>query len=175
MVRRQMGLLDDAIRDHLELKRRRGADPSEVAREQSEALPAVIRGRPLSSGYAPSDDVTPEAIAAAGPERTDRVPSSPDSPGEPVMSSRAHLDQDTAEFDMALVLSGSPEASGDEFPPARKIIMEPSPEPPTSELQDEAMEWDFPGAGTNAVAFPEADPAPRGTGEGALSDRDQLL
>jgi len=27
-----MGLLDDAIRDHLELKRRRGADPGEVAR-----------------------------------------------------------------------------------------------------------------------------------------------
>src|SRR5205823_15089832 len=35
---RAMGLLDDAIRDHLELKRRRGADPAEVAREQREAL-----------------------------------------------------------------------------------------------------------------------------------------
>jgi hypothetical protein len=33
-----MGLLDDAIRDHLELKRRHGADPSEVAREEDEAL-----------------------------------------------------------------------------------------------------------------------------------------
>jgi hypothetical protein len=33
-----MGLLDDAIREHLELKRRRGADPAEVAREQHEAL-----------------------------------------------------------------------------------------------------------------------------------------
>ena len=27
-----MGLLDDAIREHLELKRRRGANPDEVAR-----------------------------------------------------------------------------------------------------------------------------------------------
>ncbi len=27
-----MGLLDDAIREHLELKRRHGADPDEVAR-----------------------------------------------------------------------------------------------------------------------------------------------
>jgi len=28
-----MGLLDDAIREHLDLKRRRGADPNEVARQ----------------------------------------------------------------------------------------------------------------------------------------------
>ena len=33
-----MGLLDDAIREHLELKRRHGADPGEVARQESEAL-----------------------------------------------------------------------------------------------------------------------------------------
>ena len=37
-----MGLLDDAIRDHLELKRLRGADPGEVAREQKEALTPVL-------------------------------------------------------------------------------------------------------------------------------------
>src|SRR3954454_25038704 len=33
-----MGLLDDAIREHLELKRRHGADPSEVERQEQEAL-----------------------------------------------------------------------------------------------------------------------------------------
>jgi hypothetical protein len=33
-----MGLLDDAIREHLDLKRRRGADPSEIAREEADAL-----------------------------------------------------------------------------------------------------------------------------------------
>ena len=33
-----MGLLDDAIREHLELKRQHGADPSEVARQEREAL-----------------------------------------------------------------------------------------------------------------------------------------
>ncbi len=42
MVWRRMGLLDDAIRDHLELKRLRGADPGEVAREQKEALEPVF-------------------------------------------------------------------------------------------------------------------------------------
>ena len=35
-----MGLLDDAIREHLELKRRHGADPGEVEREEREALGA---------------------------------------------------------------------------------------------------------------------------------------
>ena len=35
-----MGLLDDAIREHLELKRQRGADPGEVERQEREALGA---------------------------------------------------------------------------------------------------------------------------------------
>ena len=38
-----MGLLDDAIREHLELKRRTGADPEEVARQEQEALGARRR------------------------------------------------------------------------------------------------------------------------------------
>src|SRR5215213_4954360 len=33
-----MGLLDDAIREHLELKRKHGADPEDVARQEQEAL-----------------------------------------------------------------------------------------------------------------------------------------
>jgi hypothetical protein len=38
-----MGLLDDAIREHLDLKRRRGADPGEVERDEREALGPVRR------------------------------------------------------------------------------------------------------------------------------------
>src|SRR5690242_21612675 len=38
-----MGLLDDAIREHLELKRRRGADPAEIERDEQEALGPVRR------------------------------------------------------------------------------------------------------------------------------------
>jgi len=38
-----MGLLDDAIREHLELKRLRGADPGDVAREEQAALGPVHR------------------------------------------------------------------------------------------------------------------------------------
>lgn len=38
-----MGLLDEAIREHLELKRRRGADPTEIERLEREALGPVRR------------------------------------------------------------------------------------------------------------------------------------
>jgi hypothetical protein len=38
-----MGLLDDAIREHLELKRRRGADASEISQQESDALGPVRR------------------------------------------------------------------------------------------------------------------------------------
>jgi len=39
-----MGILDEAIREHLELKRRRGADPTEIERLEREALGPVRRG-----------------------------------------------------------------------------------------------------------------------------------
>ena len=39
-----MGLLDDAIREHLDLKRRRGGDPTEIERAEREALGPVRRG-----------------------------------------------------------------------------------------------------------------------------------
>jgi hypothetical protein len=51
-----MGLLDDAIREHLELKRRRGADPGEIALQEHAALDPVYRA---------------EDAAAEGPERAD--------------------------------------------------------------------------------------------------------
>jgi hypothetical protein len=52
-----MGLLDDAIREHLDLKRRRGADPTEIERAEREALGPVRRG----------PEVTGEDLAPAEP------------------------------------------------------------------------------------------------------------
>jgi hypothetical protein len=53
-----MGLLDDAIRDHLDLKRRHGADPAELERAEREALGPVRRkGDVAATGYADDDDV----------------------------------------------------------------------------------------------------------------------
>src|SRR5215213_10630788 len=70
--RRGMGLLDDAIREHLELKRRHGADPDEVSRQEREALGAPVRGefaKPASAGDAErvEDAPAPEEAEMAEP------------------------------------------------------------------------------------------------------------
>ncbi len=44
-----MGLLDDAIREHLDLKRRRGGDPADLERAEREAL-GPVRREPLDAG-----------------------------------------------------------------------------------------------------------------------------
>jgi len=71
-----MGLLDDAIREHLELKRRRGADPGEVAREHREALDDPLHpeaGRiedPSSLGWASAPELASAATTSNVPEET---------------------------------------------------------------------------------------------------------
>jgi len=51
-----MGLLDDAIREHLDLKRRRGADPAEIERLEREALGPVRRPPHDAADSLPLDD-----------------------------------------------------------------------------------------------------------------------
>jgi hypothetical protein len=51
-----MGLLDDAIREHLDLKRRRGADPLEVERDEREALGPVRRAPTVPPDGEPGDE-----------------------------------------------------------------------------------------------------------------------
>src|SRR5665213_2873487 len=57
-----MGLLDDAIKEHLDLKRRRGADPTEVERAEREALGPVRRNREAPDASEGDD----EQVAAGG-------------------------------------------------------------------------------------------------------------
>jgi hypothetical protein len=64
-----MGLLDDAIREHLELKRKRGAAEEEVAAQEAEALSPVRR----SGEYA-------DAAPAAAPDEPEVA--EPDAPPE---------------------------------------------------------------------------------------------
>lgn len=72
-----MGLLDDAIREHLELKKRRGADTAEVARQEQEAFGPPRRGdfEPAAQGatavaeHEPALD-EPATFAKADEEQT---------------------------------------------------------------------------------------------------------
>jgi hypothetical protein len=127
-----MGLLDDAIREHLELKRLRGVDPHEVAREESAALDPV-RGAhdaepeehsaepgehlgypegaeeeiPLEDGHA-SDAEDPEDSrenhhASGADDPEDLWDSDLDADDPPKLES-GHAIQETAEIDMRTVL-----------------------------------------------------------------------
>jgi hypothetical protein len=87
-----MGLLDDAIREHLELKRQHGADPEEVARQEQEALgpgqrnefaqPAADAGVAAPPADEPATTVLPPDEPAPEPE--DALPAGePGIPEEP--------------------------------------------------------------------------------------------
>ncbi len=97
-----MGLLDDAIREHLELKRLRGADPSEVARLEREALGPVRRGAAGPEDLAHAEELAPPPPFDA--EHAAEQPLVDDSqtliPGAPPST----LGQDTAEIDMRTVI-----------------------------------------------------------------------
>jgi hypothetical protein len=88
-----MGVLDEAIREHLELKRRHGADPGEVARLEHEALgPARREAVPVAPGEDAVDD-DPELV-----EEEQEAPAEPD----------AYLPSDEDEHVEALVEDEEP-------------------------------------------------------------------
>jgi hypothetical protein len=143
-----MGLLDDAIREHLELKRRRGADPGEVAREQREALD-TIDGQAVAEGTGTAQDASrPPAVsgaplvdrpADAQPEPTAASDVSPGvGPAEPVKAALPAEPTDgagageTAELDMSSVLGEDVEHA-----PAEDAASAPSD-------AGESLEWEMP-------------------------------
>jgi hypothetical protein len=110
-----MGLLDEAIRDHLELKRRRGADPAEVAREQHEALePVSDRTRLSEQDPGGEHAAAVEASAADGDlpaEQADETtvlstsPGAPEHAGAEGVADAGQISgmEETAELDMKAV------------------------------------------------------------------------
>jgi hypothetical protein len=105
-----MGLLDDAIRDHFELKRRHGADPGEVERMEHEAL-GPPRREPLEPAVGASSAFDAEhhgAVSAEAPappppveddddeEESEPPPSTP--AGEPEAPVAPPADQSTSQF-----------------------------------------------------------------------------
>jgi hypothetical protein len=110
-----MGLLDDAIREHLELKRRRGADAEEVTRQEQEALGAPQRAE--FAGAAPAATAEPAPVEDApapapepelGPEPVPEAEAEP----EPEPERDIPLDQATVEY------APPPPPEEDEEPPA---------------------------------------------------------
>jgi hypothetical protein len=108
-----MGLLDDAIREHLELKRRRGADETEISRQETEALGAPQQRAEFAEAPAP----------AAEPEAREPEPELVEPVDEPAADAEIPLDQPTVEY--------APEPEPEPVPEP-----EPAPEPPAPEGED---------------------------------------
>jgi hypothetical protein len=123
-----MGLLDEAIREHLELKRRRGAEPSEVARLEREALGPVVRGEQPLAGDEFVDEAAPvaEPAAVVEPELAPAVdahppaadPESAPEPPPEAPAPAAHTGQPTEEFDAESAAAGSESHGAPAHPPA---------------------------------------------------------
>jgi hypothetical protein len=90
-----MGLLDDAIREHMELKRLRGGDPTVIAQQERDALGPVLREEDVEG------DVTEDSPAPQQPDH-DSADHGPD---------LANVGQETAELDMRTVLDEQHEAA----------------------------------------------------------------
>ncbi len=113
----EMGLLDDAIREHMDLKRRRGADPGEVARIERDALGPVVRSHDDAAEETAFEDgeVALEDDEHGGHAVEEDHPArGPDF---------AHVGQETAELDMRTVLDAQPQDGSDS--------LEVSPEAPS--------------------------------------------
>ncbi len=119
-----MGVLDDAIREHLELKRSHGAAEDEVQQQEKEALGPARREQPAEPEPAAEEPVTEAEVA---PGEVDEVPAeAPPPPDAPL-----------AELPPMPDFGREPEAAPDEPVPTGDTpadgfepIEEPMPAPP---------------------------------------------
>jgi len=143
----RMGLLDDAIREHLELKRRRGADPGEVAREQREVLDSTAE---TEAALAQSDAEPGAPAGAELPVEAAAVDAGAQSPAvDP--PAQAAVEGETAELDMSSVLgeedsagqATAPTASPEAFGGGRAV--DRAPDPSGTSGEQDSLEWEVPG------------------------------
>ena len=127
-----MGLLDDAIREHLELKRLRGADPGDVAREEDAALGPVHR----------QDELEPDAPSEGGPE-TIRPDESLRQAVDASPVEDSSVSQETVEINMEAELAGSdPEHAAT----SSSVHATPDAHPAHEQASGgESLEWEMPG------------------------------
>jgi hypothetical protein len=126
-----MGLLDDAIREHLEFKRQHGADSEEVARLEHEALGPVDRGG--NAAVAGPAGAT-EATAGQGEGPAGSAEESLHAASE---QSLVHVGEETAELDMRTVLAEQPTPRATAPPPEDSLEWEvPSDSEPRGGADD---------------------------------------
>jgi hypothetical protein len=132
-----MGLLDDAIREHLDLKRRHGADPTEVERAEREALGPVRRAPESGPGVETAPEQSGPAYDHEQEEGWDDEPFA-DTPAPRSRGRRAAEPEPDLEDDALHEDDEEPEPEP-EARPSRlsRLFGKPEPEP-EPEYDDEA-------------------------------------
>jgi len=111
-----MGLLDDAIREHLELKRQRGADPGEVARDERAALGPVESGEEVEEyGFAEPGYVDEEAYDEDEPPVEQGAEGSGEVDPSSEGAARPRASEETMEVDMRTILDADQGGEGAEL------------------------------------------------------------
>jgi hypothetical protein len=132
-----MGLLDEAIREHLELKRRHGADPGELARLEQEALGPARREAAPAAGE-PGEAASAEDELGDQPELDEPDAYDPTDGDERV---EALAEDEEPIYDDELV-GEEQEAPA---PPARPGAADDEPSPGSS-VDQPTVQFDVPGA-----------------------------
>ena len=167
-----MGLLDDAIREHLELKRRHGADPGEIAHQERAALEPVFPdeaseqdgAEPLAEDEsAPADGLAaqveepgvdgaleepaqPAPNGAEPPDGGEDLGTQPASGTADALGDFSQTGQETAELDMSTVLDD--DADGTAAP--GEIVAAPPRQrgerSAAAHAGEDSFEWQAPGS-----------------------------
>ncbi len=157
-----MGLLDDAIREHLDLKRRSGADPADIERAEREALGPVRRGPEVPvEGVAPpgpvaepdAEHLDSEEELAPGPEQWERFEEDPElreieehdelDPYEPAHAAGGDPLMDDEPFTEREVEPPPRPADLAERADAEPNVAEPPPAPVAPHLEQETEEYEL--------------------------------
>lgn len=149
-----MGLLDDAIREHLELKRKRGGDLSEIDRQEHEALGPVRR----------TDDHAEEPEAALPPADDGAMAHAEPVDADPPLEELEHELDEEFGFEPApeADVTPEPEPVADPEPVAEAPAAapereaEPEPEPVPDHLAQPTVEFSV----EDHLAEPEPEPEP---------------
>ncbi len=145
-----MGLLDDAIREHLELKRRRGADAVDISREESEALGPVRRGPDGAPDL--SDTVVPADAPGEAPPHTPSWESDetavlgtvpPPGPEDPPSPGAGYEPPPAAAYEPPPAAAYDPPPAPAPDPPTTAFELSPSPayEPPPAPAPEPERPW----------------------------------
>ncbi len=195
-----MGLLDDAIREHLDLKRRRGADPTEVERAEREAL-GPVRRDPFEQA---DDELDAGAGELAYDQAVDEARSEPEvamahdangdwgdlfdeehapgagahaeriaeDPADPIALEPEPLEEEPPALEDLEGETGAPHPGDAEHPAPHPADAEhPAPYPPDSTAGEETVEYDVEHAIANEPRHSEPEPA---HGEPAAPEDDVL-